>query len=229
MADDPTLPLVPGRQVWIVGRTDRDGASVAEVSRMVAGFLQYSFRNVSGGPPGSGANELFATSSDPPEWRVSAARPVRLLVPPTQSLPEMESLLADAIASSKPSGDDGHSVARREELDPLPILVASRPWYLALELWWRGPAATIPWPCLQVTWAGTRQRDYSEADWLLLRSIVPPGTAADPGDESWGEAVEANASEAVDEVKKQLTVGLGAAVLVAVLVGGIVLSSRRRR
>jgi hypothetical protein len=226
---DPALALVPGRQVWIVGRTDRDGASVAEVSRMVAGFLEYSFRDVSGGPPGSGPNEVFATTSTPPEWRVSAARPVRLLVPPTQSLPEMEALLASALASADPSGGAGHSVARREELDPLPVLVATRPWYVALDVWWRGPAATIPWPCLQVTWAGTRQRDYSEADWLLLRSFVPAGTATDPGAESWGEAVETNGSEAVDAFKKQLTVGLGAAVLVAVVVGGIVLASRRTR
>lgn len=226
---DPTLELVPGRQVWIVGRTDRDGASAAEVASMVAGFLEYSFRTVTGGPPGSGPNELFATASDPPEWRVSAARPVRLLVPPTQSLPEMESSLATELDSADPTGGDGHSVARREELDPLPILVATRPWYVVLEVWWRGPAATIPWPCLQVTWAGTRQRDYSEADWLLLRSFVPPGTVADPGAESWGEAQETNAAAVVDEVKRQFTVGLGTAALVALVVGGIVLSSRRRR
>jgi hypothetical protein len=228
---DPTLDLVPGRQVWLVGRTDRDGASLAEVSRMVAGFLQYSFRDVSGGPPGSGANEVFSTEKKnaPLEWRVSSARPVRLLVPPTQSLVELESSMTAALGTASPAGGEGHVIARREDLDPLPLLVASTPWYIALEVWWRGPASTIPWPCLQVTWAGTRQRDYTEADWLLLRAFVPPGTATDPGGETWGEAESANVAATVDEVKKQLTAGLGTVAVLAVVIGGIVLASRRRR
>lgn len=228
---DPTLALVPGRQVWLVGRTDRDGASVAEVSRMVAGFLQYSFRDVEGGPPGSGANEVFTTSraKEPLEWRVSAARPVRLLVPPTQSLVALESSMTAALVTASPAGGEGKIIARREDLDPLPLLVASTPWYIALEVWWRGPASTIPWPCLQVTWAGTRQRDYTEADWLLLRSFVPPGTATDPGAETWGEAEAANVADTVDEVKKQLTTGFVVALVVAAVVGGTVLASRRRR
>jgi hypothetical protein len=120
-------------------------------------------------------------------------------------------------------------IARREDLDPLPLLVASTPWYLALDVWWRGPAATIPWPCLQVTWAGTRQRDYQEADWLLLSSFVPPGVAVDPGDETWGEATSENVEAAVDEVKKQLTTGVVVALVLAAIVGGTVLASRRRR
>jgi hypothetical protein len=224
---DPILALVPGRQVWVIGRTDRDGASTAEVSRMVAGFLQHSFRDVSGGPPGSGANEVFSTEKKnaPLEWRVSAARPVRLVGVPSQSVAVLETALTTAYPS--PSG--GRVIARREDLDPLPLLVANKPWYLALELWWRGPPATIPWPCLQVTWAGTRQRDYTEADWLLLRSFVPAGTSTDPGDETWGEATEANVHQTVDEVKKQLSVGLMVAAVLAAVVGGSILASRWRR
>jgi hypothetical protein len=192
---------------------------------MCAGFLQYSFRDVSGGPPGSGANEIFATSKDPLEWRVSSARPVRLVATPSQSVASFEASLTAAY----PSPTGGSIIARREDLDPLPLLVASTPWYIALELWWRGPASTIPWPCLQVTWAGTRQRDYTEADWLLLRAFVPPGTATDPGDATWGESVEASTTAAVDEVKKKLTFGLGTAAVLALVIGGIVLASRMRR
>jgi hypothetical protein len=58
---------------------------------------------------------------------------------------------------------------------------------------------------------------------------VPPGTATDPGDATWGEAVEASTAAAVDEVKKQLTFGLGTAAVLALVVGGIVLASRMRR
>lgn len=225
---DPTLRLVPGRQVWILGRTDRDGASAQEVADMAAGFLEYSFRDVSGGPPGSGANEVFATSHDPLEWRVSAARPIRLMFPPVQSVDELDSSLKASLAGDSPGGD-GEVIARREELDPLPLLNASRPWYLALEVWWRGPASTIAWPCLQVTWAGTRQRDYEEADWLLLRAFVPPGSVPDPGGESWGEA----AGEAVSAVaRKAVAVGRSSLLLVGAGVGIVLvvaLASRLRR
>jgi len=230
---DPTLSLVPGRQVWVVGRTDRDGASQAEVARMVAGFLQHTFRTVQGDQPGSGPNEVFATSSgdEPLEWRVSAARPVRLLGHPVQSMAELADVLTASLLSSSTESETTTQriIARREDLDPLPLLVASTPWYLALDVWWRGPAATIPWPCLQVTWAGTRQRDYQEADWLLLSSFVPPGAAVDPGDETWGEATAENVEAAVDEVKKQLTTGVVVALVLAAIVGGTVLASRRRR
>lgn len=229
---DPTLALVPGRQVWIVGRTDRDGASVAEVSRMVAGFLQHTFRDVQGDQPGSGPNEVFATSSgdEPLEWRVSAARPVRLLGHPVQSMAELGDVLTASLLSSSTDSENPQKViARREDLDPLPLLVASKPWYLALDVWWRGPAATIPWPCLQVTWAGTRQTDYEEADWLLLSSFVPPGAAVDPGDETWGDATAENVEAAVNQVKKQLSAGLIVAAVLAAIVGGTVLASRRRR
>jgi hypothetical protein len=208
---DPTLRLVPGRQQWLIARTDRDGASAAEVADMVAGFLQFVFRDITGGDqPGSSPQELFPTGEH--EWRVSAARPVRLLLVPSQTEPPVS----------------GAIVARREDLAELPLLNASRPWYLVLEVWWRGPAAVIPWPCLQVTWAGTRQRDYTEADWLLLRSFVPPGEVPDPGDATWG----ATATEAIAEGAKAIKAGLSTAALwvagLAVIVGGILLVSRRR-
>jgi len=83
---DPTLRLVPGRQQWLIARTDRDGASSAEVADMVAGFLQFTFRDiVSGDQPGASPEEIFEVADH--EWRVSAARPVRLLLAPTQTEP----------------------------------------------------------------------------------------------------------------------------------------------
>lgn len=207
---DPTLRLVPGRQQWLIARTDRDGASVAEVADMLAGFLQFTFRDVQGDQPGSSPEEVFSTGDH--EWRVSAARPVRLLLTPSQTEPPVS----------------GSIIARREDLAELPLLNASRPWYLVAEVWWRGPAAVIPWPALQVTWAGTRQRDYTEADWLLLRSFVPPGDAVDPGDSTWIEATGDNVVDDLNAIKS----GLSKTALVVgglvVVVGGIVLMSRRR-
>lgn len=207
---DPTLRLVPGRQQWLIARTDRDGASAAEVAKMLAGFLQFTFRDIQGDQPGSSPEEIFTTGDH--EWRVSAARPVRLLLTPSQTEPPLA----------------GSIVARREDLEELPLLNASKPWYLAVEVWWRGPEATIPWPALQVTWAGTRQRDYTEADWLLLRSVVPPGEATDPGDQTWLEDITDEAAAAAGALKSVLST---AALVVAGLLtaaGAILLLTRRR-
>jgi hypothetical protein len=207
---DPTLRLVPGRQQWLIARTDRDGASAAEVADMVAGFLQFTFRDVQGDQPGSSPEEVFPTGNH--TWRVSAARPVILLLTPSQTEPPVS----------------GSIIARREDLEELPLLNASRPWYLVVELWWRGPAASIPWPALQVTWAGTRQRDYTEADWLLLRSFVPPTEATDPGDDSWSGATSAAIGEGLRVLKSGLST---AALVVAGLfaMGGVMLLASRGR
>lgn len=207
---DPTLRLVPGRQQWLIARTDRDGASAAEVANMLAGFLQYTFRDIQGDQPGSSPEEIFTTGDH--EWRVSAARPVRLLLTPSQTEPPVS----------------GAIIARREDLDELPLLRASKPWYLVVEVWWRGPEASIPWPALQVTWAGTRQRDYTEADWLLLRSFVPPGDAVDPGDDSWAGSTSAAIGQTLAAIKSGLST---AAVVVGglVAVGGVILLLSRGR
>jgi hypothetical protein len=207
---EPKLKLIAGRQQWLIARTDRDGASAAEVANMLAGFLQFTFRDIQGDQPGSSPEEIFTTGDH--EWRVSAARPVRLLLTPSQTEPPMA----------------GSIIARREDLEELPLLNASKPWYLAVEVWWRGPEATIAWPALQVTWAGTRQRDYTEADWLLLRSVVPPGEAADPGDQTWVEDITADAAAAAGALKSVLST---TALVVAGLLtaaGAILLLTRRR-
>ena len=224
---DPRLKLVPGRQLWLVSRTDRDGASAEEIADMVRGFLQFTFRDVDGGQPGSSPQELLATGDH--EWRVSAARPVRLVGGPVQSMAELESALLAYLGGSTDNGTAGSIVAAREELDPLPILKAERPWYLVLEVWWRGSAASIPWPALQVTWAGTRQRDYEEADWLLLKSFVPPGEVEDPGDATWGEAQGENVTEAGEAIVKAARAPMLLAAGFVAVVGGMFLLARARR
>jgi hypothetical protein len=226
---DPTLKLVPGRQLWLVSRTDRDGASAEEIANMVRGFLQFTFRDVEGGQPGSSPQELLATGDH--EWRVSAARPVRLIGKPVPTVAEVAPILSEYLLSQSTPGGLAkmQTIATREELDPLPILVAERPWYLVLEVWWRGAEAVIPWPCLQVTWAGTRQRDYEEADWLLLKSFVPPGEVTDPGDATWGEAQTENATEAGEAIVKAIRAPMLLAAGFVALVGGMYLVARASR
>ena len=77
MANEPTIRLVQGPQRWLLVRTDRDGASADEVAGMLAGFLQFTFRQL-----GADALEIFETGEL--EWRIGSARPVRFLSRPTK-------------------------------------------------------------------------------------------------------------------------------------------------
>jgi hypothetical protein len=195
---DPTLQLVPGVQRWLIARTDRDGASSEEIADMLSGFLQWSFRDlVVGDQPGASPEELWTTADH--EWRVSAARPIRLLESPRQTEPDI---------------GQGRVIAAREQLEDLPLVNAARPWFIFIEIWWRGPPATIAWPCLTVGTFGHRSRDYSEADWLLLRSVLPVAEIADPGDATWSEAQAERIDDVVDAVKNS-TVSAVKAVLIA--------------
>jgi hypothetical protein len=216
---DPILILRPGCQRWLIARTDRDGASADQIADWVAGFTQYSFRTISGDQPGSSPEELISTGEH--QWRVSSARPVAITVLPHQDTP---------------IGLNGATLIQgREQLDELPVLAreTSKPWYLELEIWWRGPQATIAWPCLAVNAMGQRSHDYANADWLLMASWVPKAIPADPGEESWSEATEENVTEALEEakedVKKALSYGAIVAGVVAVALAGFYVASLARR
>ena len=210
--DDPTIELVQGCQRWTLARTDRDGASAAEVAAMVAGFLQWVFRDVGeSDAPGASPEEVFSTSDL--EWRVSAARPVRVIDGPRKDDP----------------GPFGSLIATREQLAELPLLNASHPWYLTIELWWRAPTVRIRWPALSVTWYGRRYYSLEQADWLLVRSSLPASPIADPGDESWSDAVSASVSSTIAAVKNY---GKSLAVIGTIAVGvaiGLALSRRVHR
>lgn len=212
---DPTLILRPGVQRWLIARTDRDGASADQIADWVAGFTQYSFRTISGDQPGSSPEELISTGEH--QWRVSSARPVTITVLPHQDTP---------------IGLNGATLIQsREQLDELPVLArqTSKPWYLELEIWWRGPQANIAWPCLAVNAFGLRSHDYQNADWLLMASWVPTTIPADPGGESWAEAEGDAIAEAVDDVKKAMSYGAIVAGAVALVFAGFYVASLAKR
>jgi hypothetical protein len=182
MADEPTIKLVQGQQRWLIVRTDRDGASAEEVAGMLAGFLQYIFRQL-----GADALEIFETGRL--EWRIGAARPVKYVVEPTK---EIQVLTA------------GAKVADSLDLDMYPTIEAQTPWYMVVELWWRGPDTEIRWPALKVSGIGWRSWTLDRADWLLLQSRIPEITAPDPGDQTWGEAVTDTALDALKGVGERI-------------------------
>jgi hypothetical protein len=178
---------------------------------MVAGFLQWVFRDIESDAPGSSPEEVFATSDL--EWRVSAARPARVIDGPRKDDP----------------GPVGDVFARREDLAVLPNLVGQSPWYVTIEIWWRAPSTVIPWPALAVTWYGRRTYDLSSADWLLVRASTPTHPVADPGDQSWTDAVTQSVASTIESVKNYgKIVGVIGSISLGVALA-VVLSGRVRR
>lgn len=199
---DPTIRIVQGPQRWLLVRTDRDGASAEEVADMLAGFLQYIFRQL-----GADALEIFETGDH--EWRIGQARPVRFVSPPTK----------DTLFLST-----GTKIADSMDLDVFPTVSGERPWFMVVEIWWRGVQTEVRWPALKVSGLGWREWSLDRADWLLLQSRIPDAPPADPGDQTWGESVEASA---IAVAKKAGNWGLGLGAGLLALLGASLLLRRR--
>lgn len=208
MADRPQLVIRPGYQEWLVVRTDRDGASVAEVVESLGSFLQFALSDVRGAQADSSFWELFEVGER--QWRVSGARPVVIIDGPSQ-----QAMVA--------RGDVWQD---RQALDVLPTLGNSKnPWYVRLGLWWRATEATVDWPSARQGWFG-REWSLENAAFLLLTSSAGIPPAEDPSDATWGEAQQ---EHAVDLVKK---VALPAAWIVgglAVVSLAVILGMRTKR
>lgn len=199
---EPTIRIVQGPQRWLLVRTDRDGASADEVAGMLAGFLQFLFRQL-----GADALEIFETGKH--EWRIGQARPVRFV-----NLPTKDTLFLAT----------GTKIADSMDLDVFPTVSGERPWFMVVELWWRGVQTDVRWPALKVSGLGWREWSLDRADWLLLQSRIPDATGSDPGDATWGASVEASALE-VAKKAGNWSLGLGAG-LFAVLGASLLLRRR---
>lgn len=212
MANEPTIRLVQGCQRWLIVRTDRDGASEEEIAGMLAGFLQFVFRQL-----GADALEIFETGDH--EWRIGAARPVRYVVRPTKTIQVLTA---------------GESIADSLLLDTFANIEAQTPWYMIVEVWWRGPDTVIRWPALKVIGIGFREWTLDRADWLLLQSRRPFNAQVDPGDQTWGEAVTDEALDALkgvgerikEETSSVVKVSLGTAAVLAIV---YYLATRKKR
>jgi|WetSurMetagenome_2_1015567.scaffolds.fasta_scaffold70512_4 hypothetical protein len=202
MADEPTIRIVQGPNRWLLVRTDRDGASADEVAGMLAGFLQFLFRQL-----GADALEIFETGEH--EWRIGQARPVKFI-----NLPTKDTLFLST----------GTKIADSIDLDVFPTVSGERPWFMVVEVWWRGVQTEVRWPALKVSGLGWREWSLDRADWLLLQSRIPAAVPADPGDATWGTAMKGKAKEAV-KVVENWSLGLGAGLLA--ILGASLLLRRR--
>lgn len=178
MSDIASIPLLQGEQIWILLRTDRDGASADEIADSVGDFMRWTLRNAAAGGTGlTDLQQVIKTGDN--EWRVGAARPVTVV----------------SVAQTRPTYPDGKTIAARESYpgDGIPTVNGQTPWWVTIRFWWRAASTTVEWPSLIArvgSLTGLNLADYTvdQADWTLDRAIVPAAKATDPGDATWSQA-----------------------------------------
>lgn len=164
------IPVVPGEQVWLLVRTDRDGVSASEIVDMAGPAMLRFLR------PAHGTAEPWEIiSTGTGEYRIGPARPIKI----------------EAVTKERPELPAGRLLADRQTAFPdiIPTVRATLPWWVLVRFWWRAPASSTDFPALRVDWLGGRHYELAGADWLLDRAVqIPPEQASpDPGEESWGE------------------------------------------
>lgn len=211
MADIAKIPLVQGEQIWVLIRTDRDGATSDQIGASVGDFMRWILRNAA--QAGTGITDLHQViQTGPNEWRVGAARPISVI----------------SVERSRPSYPAGTTIAARETYpgDGIPTVNGETPWWVTIRFWWRAASTTVEWPSLVArvgSLTGFNIADYSidQADWTLDRAIVPNAPVKDPGDQTWtvaqGKRVE-NAASTIFDTGTKVVGGIAVLAVVYVLI-----------
>jgi hypothetical protein len=145
---------------------------------MTAAFIRWAIYS---GTLGMGAkHELISTGPD--EWRFGDVRPLKVT----------------AVGREQPNMPAGRLLGDRMHAGPtVPSVVGKHPWWVRVELWWRGQPATIDYPGLHEGLFGRRWQ-LDGADWVLDRAVaLPVEQQTDPGAQTWGEAQGDAAADAI--------------------------------
>jgi hypothetical protein len=196
--------------MWLLARTDRDGATEPEVLQTAVAFLHSAL----GEPlaleeifplPQSQKGVVYAVLGKANPVVVSAERGDEKGIYRGRPLP-------------------GSVIARSQNCDPLPTVKGTQPWWVRVGFDWRGSDEMIPWPMERVTPVGKRiwgapQRN----DWLLVEARFVGRETGAPRDwlgeqlEGLGDKVEEYAAP-IQKAAGALVwgaVGLGVAALLA--------------
>lgn len=148
--DEPgaTLAIKPGRNVWVLGRTDRDAPSAADAQQTAGAWLSRLFGEPTL-PPGQDI-EGGAT-----RYSLGSARPLDV-----------------SASQTRPALPAGKQTWTWEADQPEPLaLNAERPWYVLADFDWRGPTRRLEeWPRRAVNQWGIPTDDPQALDWLLLEA-----------------------------------------------------------
>lgn len=205
------VEILPGRNTWLLARTDRDGANVEDVLQTAGAALMRFLGDAS--PAGTRSIfEVLQSPQSPPggaRFIIGAARPV--LVHAFQAADEREAL---AQLGTLPIGPNARQLARFEQCPTIrTIKVEDRPWFVRVDFDWRAGRRDIDWPRRAVNLLGFPTNDDHNLDWLLLGALHQSVQPAEP-DTTLREEFSEETKEALRRAKN-----VGKPLLLALAVG----------
>jgi hypothetical protein len=146
-----------------------------------------------------------------PTWRIGAARPVELTAMKRYGV----GVAATGPSMGVPRGSRVLATRNKYPGKGIPTVRGKAPWWIVVDLWWRKPDTSLPWPGFRVDW-GIRTDTVHDADWVLERAVHVPAkreTKPDPGDETAAETHSTHAAEAMRIALPPLAIALVAAAI----------------
>lgn len=161
MSKRDDVQIVPGRNCWLVSRTDRDGVGVDGVRSTALVVLR---RWLQGASPVS-MRSVYAEHGE--SYVIGAARGLSFDITP--AAPAMPELRAAALRQ------------RFEECRIVRVVSGREPWWLLVRFSWHGPEVRRPWPRFSVNAIGVEDDNDPSLDWLLLEAVSEPAALGKVG------------------------------------------------
>ncbi len=194
--ENDEITLKSGRNIWVLARTDRDGADLETVLQTAGAVLSRFLGRASP----SGTRSIFEVLQSPKgeedtaRFVIGAARPV-----------VVEAFQADSPETAlqqRPLLSEDEPIARFEECPTIRTVKAERPWYVTAEFDWRAPTTKAAWPRRAVGPLGFPVDTDHGLDWLLL-SAAHRGPAEE-SDTDLLDEVSGETGELIEEAAKSL-------------------------
>lgn len=150
---DHNVTIHPGKNAWLVSRTDRDEAERSTVIESAGAFLNRCLNQAS--PAGfRGVFQVLQASGAGGRFVIGAARPIMVTATRTRPEPPEGLRVAAHSAQSFP-----RSVRAKE------------PWFLQVVFEWHGGLVRLPWLQHFGPVLGSELASDTELDWLLLEQL----------------------------------------------------------
>jgi hypothetical protein len=158
------LTINPGRNVWVLERTDADGADLPGVLRTAASVIHGWVEPATPASQRTIFDQVVGKTHDraaEQRWIAGAARPLELTAVQAREFDEVPAMQVPASCK-----EYRHHTETGRELS----IEAERPWFVLCAFDWRGSSAVIPWPRRAVDRMGFPVSTDERNQWLLLES-----------------------------------------------------------
>jgi hypothetical protein len=159
------VQIMPGRNRWLVSRTDRDGVQADGVRSTALVVFRRWLQNAS---PLS-MRSVYAEHGE--SYVIGAAR--GLVFDISDVAPAMPELVAKAMprrGSQAMPEQLPAAVQRVENCRIVRAINAAAPWWLSVRFSWHGAAVCRPWPRFSVNAIGVEDDNDRALDWLLIEA-----------------------------------------------------------